>query len=86
MAIINFTVPKTLEKQITTTIKNKGFASKAEFFRCAAVYFIKLMQEPMTEVDPEVLDSIIVEARKDYAQGKFQSFTDPHQLLKALKA
>lgn len=86
MAIINFSVPKNLEKQISSTIKDKGFASKAEFFRCAAVYFIKLMQGPVTDVDPEVLDSIVLEARKEYAQGKFQSFSDPHKLLKALKA
>ena len=40
MAIINFSIPKTLEQRINATIKEKGFASKAEFFRFAAMFFI----------------------------------------------
>jgi metal-responsive CopG/Arc/MetJ family transcriptional regulator len=40
MSIVNFEIPKTLEKRIDTTIKKKGFLSKAEFFRIAAMYFI----------------------------------------------
>lgn len=40
MAIINFSIPKTLEQRVARVIKEKGFASKAEFFRFAAVSFI----------------------------------------------
>ncbi|PIR03103.1 MAG: hypothetical protein COV60_02080 [Candidatus Magasanikbacteria bacterium CG11_big_fil_rev_8_21_14_0_20_43_7] len=37
MPIVNFAVPKQLEKQINATIKKNGFTSKAEFFRFAAM-------------------------------------------------
>jgi len=38
MSVVNFTIPKTFEKRMKETIKKKGFASKAEFFRFAAMY------------------------------------------------
>ena len=42
MAIVNFEVPAALDRRIKKTIKERGFASKAEFFRMAAFnYFIK---------------------------------------------
>lgn len=43
MAIVNFAIPKNLEKRVQDTIKQKGFASKSEFFRFAAVYFIDIL-------------------------------------------
>jgi len=46
MAIVNFAIPKMLEKRIGVTIKEKGFASKAEFFRFAAVYFMDTIDKP----------------------------------------
>jgi len=48
MAIINFSVPKTLEKRVAYVIKEKGFASKAEFFRFAAIYFMDVINKPLT--------------------------------------
>lgn len=51
MAIINFAVPETLEKRINATIKEKGFASKAEFFRFAAVHLLDIAQQPYTSED-----------------------------------
>lgn len=51
MAIINFAVPETLEKRINKTIKEKGFASKAEFFRFAAVHFLDIVQKPFSSED-----------------------------------
>ena len=52
MSIVNFAIPKTLEKQIDQTIKQKGFASKAEFFRFAALHFINVIDKPfVTEKD-----------------------------------
>lgn len=41
MSIINFAIPQTLEKRAGQTIKENGFAIKAEFFRSAAIYFIE---------------------------------------------
>ncbi|MEK7066785.1 MAG: ribbon-helix-helix domain-containing protein [Patescibacteria group bacterium] len=40
MAIVNFSVPKQLEKRIGTTIKEKGFPSKAELFRFAVIRYL----------------------------------------------
>lgn len=39
MAIVNFSIPTVLNKRVAHAIKQKGFASKAEFFRFAAVHF-----------------------------------------------
>jgi len=43
MAIVNFAIPKNLEKRVESTVKEKGFASKAEFFRFAAIYFMDIL-------------------------------------------
>ena len=51
MAIVNFGIPPVLEKRIGSTIKEKGFASKAEFFRFAAVYFMDVVNKPFTSED-----------------------------------
>ena len=40
MSIVNFAIPKTLEKRIESTIKNKGFASRAELFRFAVLRYL----------------------------------------------
>lgn len=37
MSMINFSVSTTLNKMIDKTMKQKGYASKAEFFRAAAL-------------------------------------------------
>ncbi len=47
MAIANFTLPKTLERRIANTLKEKGFASKAEFFRFAAIHFMDVLHRPI---------------------------------------
>ncbi len=44
MAIVNFTIPNDLEKRVEEIIKTKGFASKAEFFRFAAIYFMDILE------------------------------------------
>ena len=43
MAIVNFSIPKNLEKRVEKTINQKGFASKAEFFRFSAIYFMDIL-------------------------------------------
>ena len=45
MSIVNFEVPKPLEKKITQTMKERGIVSKAEFFRFAAFHFIDHLNE-----------------------------------------
>jgi len=47
MSIVNFAIPKTLEKRVDHAIQEKGFASKAEFFRSAAIYFIEIIDQPV---------------------------------------
>ena len=51
MAIVNFAIPPTLDRRIGSTIKEKGFASKAEFFRFAAVYFMDVIDKPFVGED-----------------------------------
>lgn len=40
MPIINFSVPKDLEKRVKETIKERGFPSKAELFRFAVIRYL----------------------------------------------
>ena len=40
MPIVNFFIPKNLDDRIRDIIKEKGFATKAEFFRYCAVRYI----------------------------------------------
>jgi len=51
MTVVNFSVPPTLEKRVKEVIKQKGFASKAEFFRLAAIYFIDVVDKPFVNED-----------------------------------
>lgn len=51
MAIINFAIPTTLEKRVSTVMKQKGFATKAEFFRFAAIYFMDVINKPTVSED-----------------------------------
>lgn len=78
MSIINFSVPVKLDQQIKKIVKEKGFASKAEFFRFAAMY-------TMGNIAPaEPLDEIIREARADYEAGKYKSARSAKALLRGL--
>ncbi len=45
MAVVNFTVPKNLERRVESVIQEKGFVSRAEFFRFAAIYFIDILEK-----------------------------------------
>ena len=51
MAIINFSIPTTLEKRMSTVMKQKGFTTKAEFFRFAAIYFMDVINKPTVTED-----------------------------------
>lgn len=49
MPIVNFTIATPLEKKIQKVIKEQGFASKAEFFRFAAMSFINSTKKTLSE-------------------------------------
>ncbi|HEY4483373.1 MAG TPA: hypothetical protein VI953_04345 [Candidatus Paceibacterota bacterium] len=49
MATINFLIPDVLNKQISKTIRKRGFASKAEFFRMAAFNYINAKEDVTVE-------------------------------------
>lgn len=51
MPIVNFSVPKTLDKRVAKTMAEKGFASKAEFFRFAAIHFMDVVNKPFVSED-----------------------------------
>ncbi len=51
MAIVNFSVPAPLEKRVKRIVKEKGFGSKAEFFRFAAIHFIDIVSKPAVSED-----------------------------------
>jgi Arc/MetJ-type ribon-helix-helix transcriptional regulator len=64
MPIVNFAVPEQLEKQINATIKKKGFASKAEFFRFATMYYLDNEKKTPTMTEDERLDYLTDSIRK----------------------
>lgn len=72
MAIINFSVPKTLAKRIETIMRTKGFSSKAEFFRFSALYFIDIIEKPITNEAErfDYLTTILSEEIKTKYHGK----------------
>ena len=40
MSIVNFSIPQVLDKRIEKTIRNKGFASRAELFRFSLLRYL----------------------------------------------
>lgn len=79
MSIINFSIPAQLNKKIQKTVKNKGFASRAEFFRFAAQYALG----NIAPADP--LDKIIAESKADYEHGDYKTAYSAKTLLRDLK-
>lgn len=76
MAIVNFSMPKTLEQRVNHAIKAKGFTSKAEFFRFAAMYFIHVIDKPFATEDERfgyLTDAIIKEIHAEYKDKKLPS-------------
>ncbi len=64
MAIVNFSIPNVLEKRVNATIKRKGFASKAEFFRFAAVHFIDGLDKPVVDKEEEERFRVLTDTLK----------------------
>lgn len=58
MSIVNFSISPTLAKRISRTIKERGFSSKAEFFRFAVIHFMDIVEKP-TEIDEDLRFEIL---------------------------
>lgn len=58
MSNTNFSLTKPLEKKINHVIKKYGFASKAEFFRFAAMNYIQAVDQPNDISDAEYTAAI----------------------------
>lgn len=67
MAIVNFAIPPALDRRIGSTMKEKGFASKAEFFRFAAVYFMDVINKPFAS-ERQRTDYLVGEIEKEIRQ------------------
>lgn len=72
MSVVNFSIPKRLEKRVEETIREKGFASKAEFFRFAAVYFIDILDRKTKNEDErlEYLTNVLQNEISETYRGK----------------
>ena len=70
MSNINFSIPKTLEKQVAQVVKQKGFNNKAEFFRFAAINFINIVNK--LEVDEEERFNYLTKALSQEVVKKYR--------------
>lgn len=50
MSVVNFSIPKPLAQRIAEAIRLQGFASKAEFFRFAAMGALRMFRNPLVSV------------------------------------
>ena len=73
MAIINFEIPESLEKRVNQAIAEKGFVSKAEFFRMAAVYFL----DSDKHIPEDVKTQHLVEAIRQEISNKYKGKKAP---------
>ncbi len=77
MPIVNFSVPTSLDKRIVEMIKKKGFSSKAEFFRFAAIHLMDVVTPSTTEKEAqktiELTDLITKEISRLYKGKKLPS-------------
>lgn len=48
MSIVNFSIPIALDRRIKEVVKQKGIASRAEFFRFASLVFLDVVERPIT--------------------------------------
>lgn len=92
MPIVNFSLPTTLEKQIATVVKKKGFASKAEFFRFVAMRYIEQVraEESGRELhwifkDPKALATLL-KGMDNAEKGKVKRYATVNDLFRSLHA
>jgi metal-responsive CopG/Arc/MetJ family transcriptional regulator len=70
MSVVNFSIPNTLNKRVSQTIKERGFISKAEFFRFAAIYLMDVINKP-TSNENEKFDYLTEKVSKQIS-NKFR--------------
>ena len=74
MPIINFNIKKPLEKKVEKTIKEQGFASKAEFFRFAALHYMNSVGPDISQEEYEKSIRALKSAlKKKYRDKKLPS-------------
>ncbi len=64
MSIVNFSIPVTLDKRISKVIKEKGFASKAEFVRSITMQYLDVVETSTTQNAFQKLDQLTDEISK----------------------
>ncbi len=85
MSVINFSIPSALLKKIEKLMREKGFASKAEFFRHCAHMYIDRVSIDMTEDIPsdELIEAIQI-AEHERKNGSLKKYEDIDSLFRAL--
>lgn len=85
MSIVNFAIPQILEKRIEKTIKNKGFASRAELFRFAVLRYLDEEENLLFSNDAEMaaISNRLGEVLKQRFKGK--TLPSLEQQMKRLK-
>lgn len=79
MSIVNFAVTPTLDRRIRETMRTKGFVSKAEFFRFAALHFIDIVDKPLATEEERLgylTDALTREVGHAYRHKKIASLKD----------
>ena len=71
MGSINFTVPQSLEKRVSEVIKQKGFTSKAEFFRMAAIFLVDALGRPSDSDEKQF--GLLARSLKSEISARYQS-------------
>ena len=71
MSIVNFSIPESLEQRIREVMAQKGFVSKAEFFRFAAIYFIDIVDKP--KIDEEKRFDFLAEMLSKKVSEKYRN-------------
>ena len=64
MTIVNFAIPSSLDKRVSKVIKEKGFASKAEFFRLVTMQYLDVVEASTTQNSSKELDQLTDEITK----------------------
>lgn len=78
MAIVNFQITPVLEKRIDQAIKEYGFSSKAEFFRCSALDYISKRNETKRKLKETLvkIEKIVDEKFKNVDWSKWPSLEE----------
>ena len=73
MSIVNFSIPTALENRVKAAVKERGFASKAEFFRNAAMQYLESSRIPIYQLIGKAAcraDKMVKDALLEYHGGK----------------